>query len=1467
MYVGAGLGTYAYTWEWDPATRGWTLLGLAPAFSDQSARMLVWDPSQSKMTYVIQGTGNGGVFTFDYTTNVWTKRLSTAPLGNAQAALFGFWDTNSNKLLAGVNPTAFPSPTSKSWWLYDSGADFWTDISASVPAAIGRGCSGNTSCVGGANAGLACTSGSQCPNGQCNGPPILPCWNHGVAYDVTNQRSIVMTLEAAASNFTPALWAVNTMVNPVTWTKLTIANAPTFTSSNTGYQNMLHYDSTTSSLFFLANGALWANNSANSGTTATWKVQLDLGNVQATSTPTNTPTPTIAGQCGGAVSSCTPTATATRTATPTSTPTALSGSNCAATQAGVCPDGTTACYPGFTCPSGSCTYFTALTDVGTGTYQGQTGGLYPGGSNTRPASAWATTGMTLATQIQPLDAAGNPSTCNPPSPCVGHYVLASIGFSNVTEEFTKGFMPLVDTDTLRDPSLVVVDGAQSNAVASHWAQETSPLGAGNWAELQARVEAAGKCAGSGSHVGDFCTCNASGCINDRTPCDVTAPTCVPLGLSVNQVVAFWIKMADFPGNLLCPSGESPPLCDAKSIRNNLRTIVTIAKRRYPNLKIVYLSSRTYGGYAIGVAASPNPEPFAYDSAYADKMLIQWQIEDAAAGQNTNGLLDYPKAANGYTGTVPWLSWGPYLWANGTLGRIDPNYYPSLTYACNEFSPTDGVHPGASVKAKVGQSLFAFVQGDETAQQWYLANPPEPCAGTVRRVGPGRTYAVPSAAAAAAQPNDCILIDAGNYPNDIAVWPSSASNLIIKGVPGPGGSRARMTITNGSLTAVPSSASNKGIWVVDSPNTTIENVEFSCASSRTGNTNCSGVSVGDIENAAGIRLEAAGLTIRNCFFHDNDNAILGGPNSTPGGNILIENSEFFRNGWGDGESHNLYLNENNLSLTYQHNYSHGAIVGHNLKSRAATNYILYNRIMDEDNGIVGDSACDTTPLGRCMANDDVEFPCGGLAYVIGNVMQKGTRADSKIFVAWGDELNRDPTMLKCLQPLPATQELYVINNTMVTDWQLGNPNSAVFVQGLGQPLTNGLIANPQLWIENNLLVGTGDLFLWATPPGTVVQNVGNFQSTDATYTSFPVFASRQTYDYHLIFTGSAVVDFGSDPGMDAHGFSLAPREQYIYDLSSQTRPSDLAIDAGAYEWPGGADPTVIPTRTPTATFTPTPIVWTPTPAQPVYCPAGQAEAVYSIAQYADDGTVRRFGTTYGSLTSTTVDTDGFNNTANGAQRGLVGTEYRVGLAYWKWATATLPDGSGWPAATAITDAFLRPVWSAAAAPTRAVILEWYPWTTLAGTDWTLTSPLSSDPTYAGMVTAPINAGGQTILLSHVNDVNLNRLGNTGMRMMIADTTPPGSGENNVASVRPREFWLTNGELSTQLVICYQAANTPTPGGPTLTPPRTPTATPTGTATATLSPTATRTGTPTQTGTPTATPPGLRPTPPRLLTPVP
>jgi len=281
-----------------------------------------------------------------------------------------------------------------------------------------------------------------------------------------------------------------------------------------------------------------------------------------------------------------------------------------------------------------------LNDLGTATYNGSQGGLYPGGDNTRP-SQHEIAGVQLSLTVGPLDINGQPSAS-------GKYVLLSIGMSNTTQEFST-FKPIADGDPRKNPNLVIVDGAQGGQDANAWNNPTS----NTWSVVATRLSQAG----------------------------VT-----PL-----QVQTIWLK-EQFGGDQL-PVFPT----DAARLRDVLRGIVLIAKTKYPNLRVLYVSSRIYGNYN---------GPLRGKGAYENGFAVKWLVEDQINGD--------PRLA--YTGAnppAPWIAWGPYMWADGLMPRSD-----GLTWMCSDFVD-DGIHPSPTGRQKVAQMLLEFFRSDSTARLWFL----------------------------------------------------------------------------------------------------------------------------------------------------------------------------------------------------------------------------------------------------------------------------------------------------------------------------------------------------------------------------------------------------------------------------------------------------------------------------------------------------------------------------------------------------------------------------------------------------------------------------------------------------------------------------------------------------------------------------------------------------------------------------
>ena len=220
-------------------------------------------------------------------------------------------------------------------------------------------------------------------------------------------------------------------------------------------------------------------------------------------------------------------------------------------------------YPSLTAP------LVPITDLGTGYYQGQQGGLYPGGSNLRPAGHDAD-GVAIASAIQPLDGNGNPD----PN---GKIALLALGMSETQSEFDQ-FVIDATADPSINPQLVLVNGTQDATVAATWAIPSSA----QWTTV----------------------------LNFIVPQD---------NVTANQVVAAWIKDIDEE------IGAFP--ADAIPTQNDLQTIAQTLHSYFPNLKLAYYSSRIYGGYSNGLPIQVNGEPHSYQSGFS----VKWAIADQING--------------------------------------------------------------------------------------------------------------------------------------------------------------------------------------------------------------------------------------------------------------------------------------------------------------------------------------------------------------------------------------------------------------------------------------------------------------------------------------------------------------------------------------------------------------------------------------------------------------------------------------------------------------------------------------------------------------------------------------------------------------------------------------------------------------------------------------------------------------------
>jgi len=277
-------------------------------------------------------------------------------------------------------------------------------------------------------------------------------------------------------------------------------------------------------------------------------------------------------------------------------------------------------------------------------YKGEDGGLYGAGKN-EPPEAHHTAAKKETAKIVPLDADGKPATD-------GKIGLVSISMSNATQEYSR-FKQLADNDIEKSPRVAIVDCAQGGQAMAQWVDPNARA----WTVADQRLAEA--------------------------------------KVSPKQVQVVWVKLAN-----VRPTGELTE--HGKKLQKDTLAVLHNARARFPNLRVAYLSSRIYAGYA---STPLNPEPYAYEGAFAVRWLIQDQIKGDAE-------LNYD-ASRGPV-KAPLLLWGPYLWADGTT----PRKSDGLIYERTDLAG-DGTHPSGAGQKKVAELMLKFFKTDPYASTWFV----------------------------------------------------------------------------------------------------------------------------------------------------------------------------------------------------------------------------------------------------------------------------------------------------------------------------------------------------------------------------------------------------------------------------------------------------------------------------------------------------------------------------------------------------------------------------------------------------------------------------------------------------------------------------------------------------------------------------------------------------------------------------
>jgi len=248
----------------------------------------------------------------------------------------------------------------------------------------------------------------------------------------------------------------------------------------------------------------------------------------------------------------------------------------------------------------------------------------------------------------------------------------SIGISNATQEWCDrngapcnpwSFTGQAAADPAVDhTSMVIANGARTSATADSWDSPADP---------------------------DY----------NRIRDSVLAP----LGVTEAQVEVIWLKTMNSDPTLSLPAGGA----EANLLVTQYGNILRALRTRYPNLQMVFMSSRSFGGYATGIS----PEPFAYETGFGVKWVIQAQVDQMANG---GSVVDARAGNLNYNTVAPWVAWGAYFWADGLNPRSD-----GLTWEITDFRP-DGVHPSMDGEIKVANRLLAFFKTDPRTSCWFLS---------------------------------------------------------------------------------------------------------------------------------------------------------------------------------------------------------------------------------------------------------------------------------------------------------------------------------------------------------------------------------------------------------------------------------------------------------------------------------------------------------------------------------------------------------------------------------------------------------------------------------------------------------------------------------------------------------------------------------------------------------------------------
>ena len=222
-----------------------------------------------------------------------------------------------------------------------------------------------------------------------------------------------------------------------------------------------------------------------------------------------------------------------------------------------------------------------LPDLGTGLLKGYTGGLYPNGSNAKPATHTSELNALIQT-IAPMDTSGA-------FQANGKIVMIGVGASNPRTEFNR-FMSYSDTFKNINPKLKIIN----TCIGGQGIQKINTVSDSYWTSANQNLKDS--------------------------------------GLSYKQVQLAWVEI----DNTQNPDTSFPGA--SLSLVNDYKALFEVMLIKFPNLKICYLSARGYSGYAVPVAGGVGKGllyPRDYLSGWANKFFIENELNNTP-GYNFKG---------------------------------------------------------------------------------------------------------------------------------------------------------------------------------------------------------------------------------------------------------------------------------------------------------------------------------------------------------------------------------------------------------------------------------------------------------------------------------------------------------------------------------------------------------------------------------------------------------------------------------------------------------------------------------------------------------------------------------------------------------------------------------------------------------------------------------------------------------------